>query len=62
MVADMQRDEKVGKDARDVQTDKYKDEVMAPFGGEEELQLAPECPDPGLIAVDLHDVAGYEVP
>jgi len=61
MLTDMEGDEEVSKDARDVGSDKEDDEVVAPFAGQELLQSLPEVPNPRAFAVNLGYVPGDEV-
>lgn len=61
VLADVQGDEEVGKDAADVGGDEGDDGVVAPFAGEEALEVLAQVPDPRVFAVDLDDVAGDEV-
>lgn len=56
MLADVQANEEIGKDAGDVCRDEEDDEVVAPFGGEPVLEGVTEAPDPAIFAVDFDDV------
>lgn len=61
VLADVQANQKVGEDAADVGGDQHDHKVVAPFAGQEALQLVAQCPHPAVLAVDLDDVARDEV-
>lgn len=56
MLANVQADQEIRKDAGDICTNEQDDEVMAPFGREPVLEGVAEMPDPAILAVDFDDV------
>lgn len=61
MLADVQTDEEIRENARDIQGDQEDDEVVAPLAGEEDLELPPQAPEPGILTVHPQDVGADAV-
>jgi hypothetical protein len=61
VLAYVQADQEIRKDAGNVRRDQDNHEIVAPFRGQEALQIVSQAPDPGVCAVDLLHVAGDEV-